>query len=155
MKRNPHTASHNRNLAAVRGVAALGDAIAFVLFAAAGEGAHRDAGGLASTVKVAAPFAAGWFAAALPLGAFRAQAFRSHRFSLLSVARSWVAGCALAMTIRSAVEGHVMPPAFVAIAFAFNVVVLNLWRAFLVTATGAVLKGGRRLPIRRSRAPTR
>jgi len=119
-------------------LAALGDAAILITFAGVGRSSHhaQDNGAVLGTLGTAAPFLIGWFLAALAGGAYRDSAFAGQHASAVTVARGWVPGCLIGCGIRSATEGHLTPPSFVAIALGFNLVLLVAWRALLGAMVG-------------------
>ena len=114
-------------------IAAAGDTAVILLFVVLGRQAHREAsGGASGMLTVAAPFLVGWFASAGALGAFRRGAFAGYRSAVVRVVRSWVAGCAVGLVIRSIVEHRIVPASFALVAFGVNLVLLLAWRLLLV-----------------------
>jgi Protein of unknown function (DUF3054) len=117
-------------------LAAAGDATVLVAFAAIGRSSHDagDGGPVLGTLGTAAPFLVGWFLAGIVGGTYRDRAFETQGESVRAVVRSWLSGCLIGCGIRSAIEHHLTPPSFVAIALAFNLALLLGWRAALVRA---------------------
>jgi hypothetical protein len=126
-----------------RTIAACGDTAVLLLFAAIGRSSHhaQDHGPVLGVLGTAAPFIAGWFAAAAVLGAFAGDALSSPGLAARRAARAWIPGALLGCAIRSAVEGHLTPISFVAIALGFNLILLTVWR----TALAALIGGEQRL----------
>ena len=102
------------------------------LFVIAGRRAHHDGGGFLAVAGTALPFLIGWFVAAPALGAFHREAFVDYRPAGVRVLRSWIAGCGVALVIRSIVEHHPTPPSFALVALLFNGALLLLWRSAVV-----------------------
>jgi hypothetical protein len=121
-----------------RAIAACGDIAVLLLFAAIGRSSHhaQDHGPLLGVLGTAAPFIAGWFAAAALLGAFAEDALSSPGLAARRVARAWIPGGLLGCAIRSAIDGHLTPASFVAIVLGFNLILLAGWRAALAAITG-------------------
>ncbi len=113
----------------------MGDVVAILVFAAAGRAAHGEEGNpVLHAAFVAAPFLIGWFVAAVPLGAYRPPVLQSTPTAISCTAVAWLVGGTIGLAIRSAIEGRVVPPAFVAVALGFVLVLLVLWRAALTAA---------------------
>jgi hypothetical protein len=108
-----------------------GDAAAFLVFAVVGLASH---GGLASDplqniVRVAAPFAAGWFAVAPFAGAFTESATFSPRRMLARTALTWLPACLVGVGLRALMSGQPWPPiTFVVITFTTVLIILGGWR---------------------------
>lgn len=116
-------------------LAAVGDAVVFLIFAAIGRASHGEAVGSAAlrTVGTALPFLVGWFVAALAWKAYAANALHSYRIGLARVAVTWITGAIIALTIRSFLEHRIIPASFAAIAIGFNMALLLLWRSVVIT----------------------
>lgn len=114
-------------------VAVVGDTAVFLIFAALGRSAHRETSGPLHVLGVAAPFLAGWFVVAVLVGAYRAEAFRSVRAALRRTVTASIPGGLVALTIRSVLEGRVVPFSFVLVALSFCLGALSIWRAALVS----------------------
>ncbi len=129
----PHPESHG--MPWLVPLAAAGDALVLLIFAAIGRASHGEAVGGAAlrTVGTALPFLIGWFVAALAWKAYATDTLRSYRTGLTRVAITWISGAIIALTIRSVLEHRVIPATFAAIAVGFNLVLLLLWRAAIVT----------------------
>jgi hypothetical protein len=112
-----------------------GDTIIFLLFSLAGHSAHNDLSSAIGVIGTALPFVAGWFCAAIALGAYRKDVLPDVSESMQRTTTAWLAGAVIGLTVRSIVERHVVPGAFVAVTVAFNLVLLLGWRA----GTAAVL----------------
>jgi len=112
-------------------LAVIGDIVIILLFAAVGRSSHHEAGGVLTTLAIAAPFLAGWFLAALWTRPYARPAFRSARNAVIITLRTWMPGGIMGLIIRSIVEWHVTPLTFVIIALGFNGVLLCAWHAAL------------------------
>jgi len=118
----------------------IGDALAFLVFAAIGRKTHQEAAGLAALGQIAwtaAPFALGWFVVAPFLGAFRrAQTERPERM-LKRTELAWLAAWPLALLLRWALSAdHQVPPSFALVILLANAVLLGAWRTvFALVAT--------------------
>lgn len=110
-----------------------GDAASFVVFATVGRHSHNEAAGLAAigvTVATAAPFAAGWFAVAPLLGAFRRSATTGARAMLQRTELAWLAAWPVAVLLRWALgPDHKMPLSFALVILIANAVFLGVWRS--------------------------
>lgn len=112
-------------------VAVLGDVAAILTFVAIGRASHHDTAGgrVLGTVRTAAPFLAGWFAASPLLGAYAPAAWSSLRGVIAQIPRAWLAGGLIGLAIRSGLERRVVPISFVGITLVTNLVFLLAWRA--------------------------
>jgi hypothetical protein len=124
-------------------LSACGDAAVILLFAAIGRSSHHAAenGQILGAVGTAAPFLAGWFLSAFAFGGYRADALSSPGAAARRAARVWIPGGLIGCAVRSAIEGHITPAAFVAIALGFNLVLLAAWRAALTRALQGLRPG--------------
>src|SRR3989440_11576038 len=78
----------------------VGDAIAFLVFAAIGRGSHGEATGLAAIPQIAltaAPFAAAWFIVAPFAGAYRRELTAQPRKMAIRTILAWVLSWPVAM----------------------------------------------------------
>ena len=117
----------------VRLTAALvaGDALAFMLFSAIGRTSHGEAAGLEALLQVAgtaAPFLAGWFLAAPPLGAYRPALLAGPRPMLARTALAWLVAWPLGLGLRALLLQRGIPISFALVTFATVLVILGLWR---------------------------
>ncbi|HZT97769.1 MAG TPA: DUF3054 domain-containing protein [Chloroflexota bacterium] len=119
--------------AAWTGIAALGDVLILILFAAIGRLSHHRS--MASPVEdvlvTALPFLAGWAAGAGLGGGYSAVIWTRRRVMLSRTARSWITGGLIALVIRSFLERRVVPLSFAAVVLTFNLVLLSAWRLAL------------------------
>jgi hypothetical protein len=117
----------------ISGIACAGDIVIFLLFAALGRAQHSSSGGppLLGTVWTAAPFILGWFLAAYVSGAIGRHMLLRIRTTVRRTVSAWVAGCAIALVVRSILEGHATPLSFAVIAFGFNLALLVAWHTAL------------------------
>ena len=110
----------------------IGDALAFIVFAAIGRGSHGEAIGPSAIVQIlltAAPFAAGWFIVAPFLGAFRRDITDNPRKMLNRTLLAWLCSWPVAMALRGVFVDHAVPPlSFALITLVFNTGILILWR---------------------------
>lgn len=115
-------------------IAAMGDAVILLLFAAIGRASHGEqvAGAVMRMVGTAAPFLLGWFAIAPLLGVYAPRSFTSARSSMSHTGRAWIAGCLVGLAIRSALQHRIVPASFAAITLVFNLVLLLAWRSILL-----------------------
>lgn len=139
----------------------LGDALAFLLFAAIGRRSHQEAAGLSALGQIAwtaVPFALGWFAVAPFFGAFRRApevATSSRRGKAVGtgtpiesavavLARTelaWLAAWPVALLLRWALSSdHQIPLSFALVILIANAILLGSWRTAFALAA-AVLRG--------------
>ncbi|MGI8968171.1 MAG: DUF3054 domain-containing protein [Chloroflexota bacterium] len=134
-------------------IAAVGDAVILLAFAAIGRSNHgaSDGGPIFGTLGTAAPFLIGWFLAALVAVSRHTDPLGRMGRALALTGATWLAGGIVGLIIHSLIEKHAAPLPFVIVALLFNLVWLALWHAVLV------LVGGRSLysPTPRSRAQSR
>jgi len=111
----------------------IGDAIAFLIFAAIGRRSHGEAASISSFLQVvgtATPFALGWFIVAPFIGAYRRRQTTGVRNMAQRTALSWVAAWPVALLFRGiAVDRAVPPLTFMLISLISNMVFLEVWRA--------------------------
>jgi hypothetical protein len=111
----------------------IGDAIAFLIFAAIGRRSHGEAATISSFLQVAgtaAPFALGWFIVAPFIGAYRLRQTTGVGNMAQRTALSWVAAWPVALLFRGiAVDRAVPPLTFMLISLISNMVFLEVWRA--------------------------
>ena len=111
----------------------IGDAIAFLIFAAIGRRSHGEAASISSFLQVvgtAAPFALGWFIVAPFIGAYRRRQTTGVRNMAQRTALSWVAAWPVALLFRGiAIDRAVPPLTFMLISLISNMVFLEVWRA--------------------------
>jgi hypothetical protein len=117
----------------VWGVAATGDTIIFLVFAALGQAQHSSSEGpsVLRIIWTAMPFILGWFLSAYALNAIAKEGFKERRVVVRRTVMTWIGGCGVGLILRSILEGHVTPLPFVVVAFGFNLVLLILWHAAL------------------------
>ena len=110
----------------------VGDALAFLVFAAIGRGSHGEATGLAAIPQIAltaAPFAAAWFIVAPFAGAYRRELTAQPRKMAIRTILAWVLSWPVAMALRGIFVDHAVPPiSFALITLIFNTFILLLWR---------------------------
>lgn len=110
----------------------IGDAVAFLAFAAIGRGSHGEATGFAAIPQVivtALPFLAGWFIVAPFVGAYRRELAASPRKMAGRTLLSWVCAWPAALALRGIFVDHTVPPiSFAIVALLFNAALLLIWR---------------------------
>jgi len=110
----------------------IGDALAFLIFAAIGRGSHGEATGLAAIPQIAltaAPFAAAWFIVAPFAGAYRRELTAQPRKMAIRTILAWVLSWPVAMALRGIFVDHAVPPiSFALITLIFNTFILLIWR---------------------------
>ena len=124
----PPEMSNTRRIATL----VIGDALAFLVFAAIGRSSHGEAAGLASIPQIvltAAPFAAAWFIVAPFAGAYRRELTAQPRQMAIRTVLSWVVSWPVAMALRGIFVDHAVPPlSFALITLIFNTFILLIWR---------------------------
>jgi hypothetical protein len=108
-----------------------GDAIAFNIVTAIGLLSHGELTGLdriAEIVQIATPFAAGWFAVAPLLGAFRQDVADRPRRALTRTALAWLIALPIGLALWSLVRQRPVQPAFAVVTFITNLIALLGWR---------------------------
>ncbi len=110
----------------------VGDALAFLVFAAIGRGSHGEAAGLAALPQIALtalPFAAAWFIVAPFVGVYRHDVAADPRKMAKRTVLGWLLSWPLAMALRGIFVDHAIPPlTFAIITLLFNTGILLLWR---------------------------
>lgn len=113
-------------------VLVLGDALAFLVFAAIGRGSHGEATGLGALGEVAwtaVPFALGWFLVAPLVGAFRRSATEPPAQMLKRTEVAWVASWPVTLLLRWALSAdHQVPVSFAVVILIANAILLGGWR---------------------------
>ena len=124
----PPEMSNTRRIATL----VIGDALAFLVFAAIGRSSHGEATGLAAIPQIAltaAPFAAAWFIVAPFAGAYRRELTAKPRKMAIRTILAWVLSWPVAMALRGIFVDHAVPPiSFALITLIFNTFILLLWR---------------------------
>lgn len=119
---------------------AAGDALVFFVFAAIGRASHGEASGLAAlgqVLETAAPFAAGWFAAAPFAKLYRPEIAGRLRPTMGRAALAWLAGLPVGMALRMLVRQEGLPPAsFFITSYLFVLLFLGVWRSLYVWLAG-------------------
>lgn len=108
-----------------------GDALAFLVFAAAGRASHGEAAGLDAALQVAetaAPFVAGWLLVAPLAGAYRADVVTSPRAMAARTALAWLIACPAGLMLRALLRQSGIPLSFAITTFVVNLVILLAWR---------------------------
>jgi hypothetical protein len=122
---------------------AAGDLLAFNIVTAIGLLSHGELGGmraLGEVLQIATPFAAGWFAVAPFVGAFRGDIVDRPRRVLPRATLAWLIALPIGLLLWSLVRGRPVQPAFAIVTFITNLVALLGWRgafAWLATRTRA------------------
>src|SRR5712691_9442879 len=124
----PPETSNTRRIATL----VVGDALAFLIFAAIGRSSHGEATGLAAIPQIvltAAPFAAAWFIVAPFTGAYRRELTGEPRKMAICTVLAWVLSWPVAMALRGIFVDHAVPPiSFALITLIFNTLILLVWR---------------------------
>src|SRR5437868_10694757 len=110
----------------------VGDALAFLVFAAIGRSSHGEAAGLAAIPQIvltAVPFAAAWFIIAPFAGAYRRELTAQPRKMAIRTVLAWLLSWPVAMALRGIFVDHAVPPiSFALITLIFNTFILLIWR---------------------------
>jgi len=126
----------------------LTDVVAFLLFAGLGRQQHHESGGALTTLEIAAPFLAAWFAVAGFLGLFGNEWPRHGAArSLKPVALAWLIAWPVALVLRAALQRRGVTLSFALVALAVNAVFLLGWRGiYLFVARGLGARAARNRP---------
>jgi hypothetical protein len=109
------------------GMLLLGDLLAIGAFVVAGEIRHGQP--VAAGALTFAEFAAGWFLAAVVVGAYAANATASLRRTVLLAGGGWLLGASIGQLIRAVLEpGFYVAPTFYLVALGVGGVLLVGWR---------------------------
>jgi hypothetical protein len=112
-----------------------GDALALLLFASIGRANHAEGLTLAGVLSTAAPFLAGWFAAAPALGGYgRAAQGGDAGAAALAAAKAWAVAAPAGLLVRTLSKGYLPDKAFVIVSLAATAVLLVGWRTALAAA---------------------
>lgn len=117
---------------------AAGDVVAILLFPLLGRGSHGlDESPALLVARVGAPFVIGWFAAALPLGAYTPGLVRTPRAFMLRSAIAWLLGVVVVgLLLRNTVFGEEFKAPFAGIVSLFTGTFLLGWRGAYVRFLG-------------------
>jgi hypothetical protein len=131
-EKNSDALKEGRSTSRYIAVLALGDTLAFLVFAAIGRGSHGEATGLAAIPQViltAAPFAIAWFIVAPFVGVYRRELMADPRKMAARTLLGWVLSWPVAMVLRGIFVDHAVPPwTFAVIALVVNAAFLLIWR---------------------------
>ena len=114
----------------LRALLALGDTVSFLAFAAIGRSSHNEAAlsALGAVAGTAAPFLLGWFAVAIPAGAFREPEGGVRRL-VPRTALAWLGAWPVGLLVRAIVLQRGIPLSFAIVVLLTNTVLLCGWRA--------------------------
>ena len=122
-----------------RGAAlAVGDALAFMLFAGIGRASHNEAVGLDAILQVAetaAPFAIGWFVVAPFVGAFSTDVRGHPRTMLTRTALAWLIAWPIGLLLRALIRQTGIPTTFAIITLLTVLLILLGWRGLFAWLT--------------------
>ncbi len=107
---------------------ALGDALAFLLFAVLGLAHHRQPLTTDRVVHAALPFALAWFALAPLLGAFRSPTIDAPKQVLWRVPLCWFVCGVVGLLLRSWLWHRPPVLSFALVALLMTMVLLTAWR---------------------------
>jgi len=128
------TKSISRPSIAVSAWLALGDALVFIVFAVVGRATHEMPLGAApveTILSVIAPFAAPWFAIAMPARALYIDVKASVRRSLLRAGVILLCAGTIGLVIRAALLQRPIAVAFALVTLGVNGALLLAWRMAL------------------------
>lgn len=122
----------------------LGDALAFLLFAALGRQSHQEAAGpsaLGAIAWTSVPFALGWFVVAPFLGAYRRAATEGPAKMLRRTELAWLAAWPVALLLRWALsQDHQIPLSFALVVLIANAVLLGAWRTLFAIVAAQLFR---------------
>jgi hypothetical protein len=120
---------------------AVGDALAFMLFAAIGRASHGEASGLSAILEVAetaAPFMIGWFVIAPFAGAYAPVISSQPRRMVGRTALAWLIAWPIGLIVRAVIRSTSIAPTFAVITLVTVLLILLGWRgAFVWLSTRA------------------
>lgn len=129
---SPNASPPHGRAARVATLLAVGDAIAFLLFAFIGRRSHGETAGLHSILQVvstAFPFWLGWIAVGLPTGMYRQGALGTVRTTIKRTAIAWGLAWPLALIIRGIANHEIPPISFALVTLITNGLILSMWRS--------------------------
>lgn len=118
---------------------ALGDIVAFLVFAAIGRASHAEAAGLDAIVQVAetaAPFWLGWMIVAPLLGAYRSDVITAPRAMAGRTALAWLLAWPIGLVLRALIRQSGIPLIFALITGATVMLILLVWRTVFAFMAG-------------------
>jgi Protein of unknown function (DUF3054) len=110
---------------------AVGDALAFMLFAAIGRASHGEASGLSAVLQIAetaAPFMVGWFVIAPFVGAYAPAISRQPRSMVGRTALAWLIAWPIGLVLRAVIRSTSIAPTFAVITLVTVLIILLGWR---------------------------
>lgn len=110
---------------------AVGDAIAFLAFAAAGRNTHAEAAGLGAlpqVIETAAPFMIGWFLVAPLVGAYRADVTSNPQRMLTRSALAWLVAWPIGLGLRALIRQSGIPLSFALVTLFVVLTIVLIWR---------------------------
>ena len=119
-------------------ILAAGDLVAFNVVTTIGLLSHGELTGLdalGQVATIAAPFAIGWFLIAPFVGAFRADIAGQARRILPRTALAWLIALPIGLLLWSLIRQKQIQPAFAAVTFITNLIVLLGWRGVFAWLT--------------------
>jgi Protein of unknown function (DUF3054) len=118
---------------------AVGDTVAFLVFATIGRSSHAEAAGLNAIpqiIETAAPFLLGWVIAAPLLGAYRVQATSTPKTMLIRTLLAWLVAWPIGLGLRALIRQSDIPLSFALVTFVAVLVILGLWRGIFSLIEG-------------------
>lgn len=116
----------------------IGDMLVLTLFASMGRASHSEGLDVPGILETAAPFMAGWLAAAPFMGAYRAEAIESPKRAVLVTGRTWIVGILLGLLFRAIYLRREIPVSFAIVTLLTTLVLLSLWRAGVVVVRNRI-----------------
>jgi len=125
------------------------DIALLVVFAATGRNQHGTDVLSAELLATAAPFIAGWLAAAPVTGVYSPQACTNEvGKAAFAAVKNWAVGIPLALILRSIFKGYMAPKSFIIVSMVVTGVLLTGWRAgaaaLIPAPDGSSSKGNRK-----------
>ena len=121
---------------------AIGDLLAFVVFASIGRGNHGENLDWLSIMNTAWPFLLSWIVLSPFLGAYSNSATQSKGAQVaIGMIPAWFCSVASALVIRGYVKDYIPPTPFIIVSMTATFVLLFLWRNLYVLAFGETTDG--------------
>jgi hypothetical protein len=108
-----------------------GDLLVLTIFATIGRFSHAEGLSVEGVTRTAAPFIAGWLAAAPLTRIYQPQALPGPRPMAWRSALNWLLALPLALGLRALIEQRSIPLSFALVAGSFTLITLVGWRTLL------------------------
>lgn len=118
---------------------AIGDVIAFLVFAAIGRASHAEAAGLDAIVQIAetaSPFLIGWMIVAPLLGAYRSDIITAPRTMATRTSLAWLLAWPIGLGLRALIRQSGIPLVFALITGVTVLLILLIWRSIFAFVVG-------------------